>query len=105
MRLYQVVCALAVLVLPWTAMAKSKQYEVIINHQVQAGSLQLKPGKYQLEVEGGTATFYQRNKEVGKLQVKSEEVPTKVEVTRLGIIDDKVTSIELGGTKTKLTPQ
>lgn len=93
------------LLLSLTAVAKSKQYEVIVNHPVQAGSLQLKPGKYQLELEGDTATFYQRNKEVGKIQVKTEEGSQKVEVTRMGTVDDKVTSIELGGSKTKLTPQ
>jgi hypothetical protein len=94
-----------ILLLSLAALAKAKQYEVVVNHPVQAGNLQLKPGKYQLELEGGTATFYQRNKEVGKIQVKTEESSQKAEVTRMGSVDDKVTSIELGGTKTKLTPQ
>ena len=102
---YQCVRVCAVLLLSLVAMARSKQYDVIINHDVQAGALQLKAGKYQLEVDGGTATFYQRDKEIGKLPVKAEEGAKKVEVTRLGIVDDKVTSIELGGTKTRLTPQ
>ena len=50
----------------------------------------------------GTATFYQGKKEIGKVTVRSEEVGKKIEVTRVGVSGDKLTSIELGGTKTKL---
>ena len=105
MRLSNAIRVSVVVTLSLIASAKSKQYEVIINHPVQAGSVQLKTGKYQMEVEGSTATFYQRDKEVGKIQVRAEEGSQKVDVTRLAIVDDKVTSIELGGSKTKLTVQ
>jgi len=84
------------------AMAKTKQYEVIITHAVQAGGMELKEGKYQLEVEGEMATLYQGKKEVGKIPVRTSEVAKKIEVTNIGVVGDKLTSIGLGGTKTRL---
>ena len=104
-RLSNAICVSAFLILSLAAVAKPKQYEVIINRPVQAGSVQLKTGKYQLELEGNTATLYQRDKEVGKIQVRAEEESQKLDVTRVGTVDDKITTIELGGTKTKLTVQ
>jgi hypothetical protein len=92
----------ATLFLSLTVMAKSKRYEVAFPSAVQAGGMQVKEGTYQMEVEGGTATFYQGKKEIGKVNVRSEEVGKKIEVTRVGVSGDKLTSIELGGTKTKL---
>ena len=101
-QLLKGICVSAALLFSLTATAKSKQYEVIVNHPLQAGSLQLKPGKYQLEAESGTATLYQGKKEVGKLSVRSEETGRKVEITTLDLSGDTITAIELGGTKTKL---
>jgi len=69
---------------------------------VQAGSTQVKQGMYQMEVEGDMATLFQGNKEVAKIPVRTEEVGKKVEVTTLGLSGDKLVSIQLGGTKTKL---
>ena len=90
------------LFLALAAMAKSKQYEVIITHRVQAGSVELKEGKYQLELDGTMATLYQGKKEIGKIPVRTSEVAKKIEVTDVGVIGDKLTSIGLGGTKTRL---
>lgn len=86
-----------------TAMAKSKQYEVVITHTVQAGGVQLKEGTYQLELEGSTATLYQGKKEIGKIPVRTDEVAKKLQVTSVGVVGEKINFIELGGTKTKLT--
>jgi hypothetical protein len=96
------VLVFAALFLALTVMAKSKRYEVAFPSTVQAGGMEVKEGTYQVEVEGGTATFYQGKKEIGKVTVRSEELGKKVEVTRVGVSGDKLTSIELGGTKTKL---
>jgi hypothetical protein len=93
---------LAVMFLALTVAAKSKRYEVAFTSAVQAGGIQVKEGTYQVEVEGGTATFYQGKKEVGKVPVRTEEVGKKIEVTRVDVSGDKLISIELGGTKTKL---
>jgi len=91
-----------VMLLGLTLMAKSKQYEVVITHPVQAGAVQLKEGTYQLELEGTMATLFQGKKEIGKIPVRSDEVPKKIEVTSVGVVGDKLTSIQLGGTKTRL---
>jgi hypothetical protein len=92
----------AALFLALVAMAKSKRHEVSFASTVQAGSIQVKQGTYQMEVEGGMATLFQGNKEVAKIPVRTEEVGKKIEVTTIGLSGDKLVSIELGGTKTKL---
>ena len=102
-QFFRAVFVSVTLFLALAAMAKSKQYQVVINHPLQAGSMQLKEGTYQLELEGSTATLYQGKKEVCKFPVRTDEVAKKLEVTSLGIVGDKLTFIELGGTKTKLT--
>jgi hypothetical protein len=84
------------------ATAKSKRYEVVFNTAVQTAHTQLKPGTYELEVDGGTATFYQGKKEICKVAVRTEEVAKKIDATGVETSGDKITSIELGGTKTKL---
>ena len=96
------VFVLAALLLSLTVMAKSKRYEVAFPSAVQAGGMQVKEGTYQVEVEGGTATFYQGKKEIGKVPVRTEEVGKKIEITRVDVSGDRLVSIELGGTKTKL---
>jgi hypothetical protein len=93
---------LAALFLSMVVMAKSKRYEVSFASTVQAGSTEVKQGMYQMEVEGDMATLFQGNKEVAKIPVRTEEVGKKVEVTTLGLSGDKLVSIQLGGTKTKL---
>ena len=86
------------------AMAKTKRYEVVLATAVQAGSMQLQAGTYQMEVEGGTAVFYLKNKEVCKVVVKTEEVAKKIEMTTYETSGgNKLTSIELGNTNTRLT--
>jgi hypothetical protein len=103
LKLYRGLIVFAALFLALVAMGKSKRYEVSFASTVQAGSIQVKQGTYQMEVEGGMATLFQGNKEVAKIPVRSEEVGNKkIEVTRLGLSGDKLVSIELGGTKTKL---
>lgn len=85
-----------------TAIARDKQYELVVSRPVQAGSVQLSKGKYQLEVDGTTAVLYQGKKEIGKVPVRSEEAVKKIEITGVNTAGDKVTAFELGGTKTRL---
>ena|SRR6266567_1592098 len=86
------------------AMAKSKRYEVVFATQVQAGSMQLLAGTYQMEVEGGNATFYLKNKEVCKMAVKTEEVAKKIDLTTYETTGgNKLSAIELGSTNIRLT--
>ena len=85
------------------AVAKSKRYEVVLTTAVHAAGTQLKAGTYEMEVEGSTATFYQGKKEICKVPVRSEEVAKKIDATGVETSGDKLTSIELGHTNTKLT--
>jgi hypothetical protein len=85
------------------AVAKAKRYELTFNTPVQTGHTQLKPGTYQLEVEGSTATIYQGKKEVCKVAVRTEEAAKKIDLTSVTLAGDKVASIELGGTNIRLT--
>jgi phosphoribosylformylglycinamidine (FGAM) synthase-like amidotransferase family enzyme len=95
------------LTLSTVAFAGSKAYDVILPAAANAGSVQLAPGQYKLKVEGSNAIF------TGAQTGKSVSVPVKVDngatkysstsldtTTQSGAV--KITSIELGGSKTKL---
>ena len=84
------------------AMAKAKRYEVQISATVQAAGSSLKAGTYQLEVDGNSMVFYQGKKEIAKVPVRSEDLPTKNEETSMNMSGGKLTAIQLGGTKTRL---
>ena len=85
----------------------SKTYEINVTRPAKIGSAQLKAGRYRLLVQGSTATFT----EVGKSQsvtatVKVEEGSQKFEDNRIITQKDgdaeRITEIDLGGSKTKL---
>ena len=105
-QLMKKVCSVLVIALSIflavTAMAKTKRYELQIGQTVQAGGAQLKPGAYQIEVEGNSLVFYQGQKEIAKAPVRSEEVTKKVDNTSVTLNQDKLVEVQLGGTKTKL---
>jgi hypothetical protein len=86
------------LTLSAVAFAGSKAYDVVLPAAANAGSVQLAPGEYKLKVEGSNAIF------TGAQTGKSVSVPVKVDNgatnTQSGAV--KITSIELGGSKTKL---
>ena len=84
------------------AVAKVKRYEVILPSTVQTGHTQLKPGTYELEVEGGMATFFLKNKEVCKVAVRTEETPKKIDASSVEISGEKLVAIEVGHTSMKL---
>jgi hypothetical protein len=83
--------------------AKNKRYELQLGQAVMASGTQLKPGTYQVEMDGNSLVFFQGKKEVAKVAVKSEQSDKKVEATTVTVAQDELKSIELGGTKTKLT--
>ena len=83
-------------------MAKGKRYDVSLGKTVQAGSAQLAAGKYQVEADSGTITFYQGKKEVAKVSVRSEDVANKPDGTAVSVQGDKLTWIQFEGTKKKL---
>jgi hypothetical protein len=85
-----------------SAIAKNKRYELQLSQTVQASGVELKPGTYQLEMDGNSLVFYQGKKEIGKVSVRSEEEQKKIEATSVTVAQEQLKSIELGGTKTKL---
>jgi hypothetical protein len=84
------------------AMAKAKRYEVQISNTVEAGGTSLKAGTYQLEIDGNSLVFYQGKKEIAKVAVRTEELPTKNQETSMNMSGGKLTAIQLSGTKTRL---
>jgi len=96
-----------VLTLSTVAIVSAKSYELVFDTPMQAGSVQLAPGTYKLEVEGSNAIF--TDKKTGKpvtVPVTMEESSTKYGSTSLDSTNaggtSQITAIKLGGTKTKL---
>jgi hypothetical protein len=87
--------------------ANAKSYDIILATPVKAGNVQLSKGEYSLKVQGGNAVF--TNIETGKrftTAVKVEDAGTKFDVTAVVTDtkdgDSRITSVELGGSSTKL---
>ena len=98
---------LAAVTFPAVAMAGSKTYNVEFDHSVTAGAIQLEPGQYGVKVEGSNAVF--RDSKTGQeftvpVKVDNSEKKydaTAVESNKQGNTD-KITEIDLGGSKTRL---
>ena len=95
------------LTLSAVAFAGSKTYDMILSSAAKAGTAQLAAGEYELKLEGSNAVI------TGAQTGKSVTVPVKVEngntkynsttfdsTTQGGAM--QITSIELGGSNTKL---
>ena len=87
--------------------ANAKSYDITLSAPIKAGSLQLAAGEYSLKVQGTNAVF--TNRQTGKsftTAVKAETVDKKFDVTAVvsGTKDgdNHITSVELGGSTTKL---
>ena len=87
--------------------ANAKTYDIALSAPMKAGSLQLAAGQYSLKVQGTNAVF--TNMQTGKsftTAVKAETADRKFDVT--AVISDtkdgdsRITSVELGGSTTKL---
>lgn len=89
------------------SVASAKSYEITVTNPTKAGSVDLKPGKYKVTVEGTNATFVEQGKSKGvSVPVKVKEAPKKFDDTRVQSSKDgsgeKITEIDLGGSKTVL---
>ncbi|MBZ5636544.1 MAG: hypothetical protein LAO55_25755 [Acidobacteriia bacterium] len=89
------------------AFAGSKTYDVLLSSGAKAGSVQLAPGEYRLKVEGSNAIFTgTENRQSFTVPVKVENTNTRYSATALDTVKQgdtvKITSIQLGGSKTKL---
>ena len=96
-----------VLALSSICILSAKSYELTLTTITKAGSVQLKPGQYNLKIQGTNAIFTEMNSS------KSFTVPVKVVETDKKFDDtkvqsskdgdtDKIEEIDLGGSKTKL---
>ena len=95
------------LALSVAAMASAKSYDVKLYTTMQAGSSQLAPGEYKLQVEGTNATFTAMDtRKSVTVPVKIENANTKYNVTAVDTSQQgntvQIKSIELGGSKTRL---
>jgi len=87
--------------------ASAKSYDIVLSSPAKAGSIQLAAGEYSLKVQGSNAIF--TNVDTGKsftTAVKSEDAGKKFTATAVDTSNkngsDQITSIELGGSSTKL---
>ena len=95
------------LTLSAVAIAGPKTYDVVLPSAAKAGNVQLAPGEYKVKVEGSNAIFMgAQSRESVTVPVKVENAGTKYSATALDTIKQGdsllITSIELGGSKTKL---
>ncbi len=98
---------LGALALSAVAIAGPKTYDVVLPTSAKAGSAQLAPGEYKLRVEGSNAIFTGAQTHASvTVPVKVENGDTKYNATSLDTSKQgdtvQITSIELGGSKTKL---
>jgi len=83
--------------------ASAKSYDIVLSAPQKAGSVQLAAGEYSLQVKGTNAVF--TNVETGKsftTAVKAEDGGKKFEQTTVDTNANQITTIELGGSTTKL---
>ena len=97
----------AALVLSTVSIASAKSYDVVLTSDAKAGSAQLSAGQYKLKVDGSNAIFTGGSKhQTFTVPVKVENMPTKFSSTALGTVKQgdslEITTIELGGSTTKL---
>jgi len=89
------------------SIASAKSYDITLSAPAKAGSLQLAAGEYSVSAMGNIAVF--TSAETGKkfiAIVKSEEAAQKFDITAVDCKttggDERITSVELGGSSTKL---
>jgi hypothetical protein len=95
------------LILGSLSMSYAKSYDLVFDTPVKAGSLDLKPGEYSLQVKGNTAVF--TNVDTSRsytAPVKIENATTKHAETAVVTNDrnntNRIQKIELGGSATDL---
>jgi len=88
-------------------LSAKKSYEIALSTPIMAGNVQLPAGEYRVKVEGDNAVFNMVDQDkTFTAPVKMESVMQKydqtavVSTTKDGT--DRIESIELGGSKTKL---
>src|SRR5258708_40180408 len=87
-----------------SAAPKVKRQNVKLFLETQVAGTQLKPGEYQVAVEGDTATVFHNGKEVAKTAIRSEDAGHKFETNSMLYGEDGKTlrEIRLEGAKNKV---
>ena len=99
--------AIGVLSLSSLFILGAKSYEITLNSPTKAGTLQLKPGQYNMKVKGDTVVFTDVNSSKSfTTAAKIQEGDTKFDDTRVQSSKDgdsqKIEESDLGGSKTKV---
>jgi hypothetical protein len=89
------------------SIATAKSYDIVISSVTKVGSIQLKPGEYNVKVEGNKAIFTQvETSKSFTTDVKVENAEKKFDQTRMETSQDGdatiLKDIQLGGSKTQL---
>lgn len=89
------------------SIVSAKSYSFSLATPMQAGSAQLAPGDYKLEIEGSNAILTdKKTRKSVTVPVKVEETSTKYDSTSLDSSSAggtaQITAIKLGGSKTKI---
>jgi hypothetical protein len=83
-------------------LAGSKTYDITISKATKAGSIELAPGEYSVKLEGNTVTFTDSHRKSLTTPVKVESSDRKFNNTSVLSSTDKILSISLGGSTTKI---
>jgi hypothetical protein len=98
------VFAITVLALTLAAAASSriKTHQITLHDETTVAGTSLKPGEYQIAVDGGMATFFRDGKEVAKVEVQSEDAPQKAERDEIVVASDgHIEELHFAGSATK----
>ena len=98
---------LLIATLALAGIANAKSYTIVLSAPARAGVVKLAPGEYSLKVQDGNAVFTNvQNGKTFTIAVKTETGDKKYDVTALFTDtkggDNHITSVELGGSRTKL---
>jgi hypothetical protein len=84
----------------------TKTYEITLSTASKAGSVELKPGRYKLKIEGSNAIFIDSKSKSVSTPVKIQDGDKKFDDTRVHTLTEgkieSIKEIDLGGSKTSL---
>jgi hypothetical protein len=90
-----------------SSVAFAKSYDITVTSPAKAGTVELKPGQYNLKIEGGQAVFTDSHDKSVRVPAKVKTTDKKFGYTRLesathdGI--DTIQAIDLGDSNTRVT--
>jgi hypothetical protein len=87
-----------------TVSAAAKRHTIKFFGPTDVNGVELKPGEYDVALEGGTAVFYRGRKEVAKAPAHEEQNAKKYDISTIVYRADQrvLNEIRIGGSTTKL---